>query len=92
MKPSVGRIVHYWSVTPALMAVQTADGQNVVVEYHGPFAAIVTFVHGNGDVSLDVRVPEKARGLKGFTGTDAVKHAPDDMPTHGAWNWPPREG
>lgn len=80
MKPTVGRIVHYQSFGTPLG------------EYRAePRAAIVTIVHGaehgdNAAVGLAVLNPT------GLFFNDVVEHAPDDKPTPGHWNWPPREG
>ncbi len=90
MKPTVGRIVHYHSRTPALVAAQTADGKNVALEYTGPFAAMVLFVHGDGSAVLHVHAPPGA-GALGFHDAVTAKQAPADKPTPGHWNWPPRE-
>lgn len=90
MKPTVGRIVHYHSERPLLVPVQTADGQNVALEYDGPFAAWVLFVHDDGSVVLQVRPPPSTGGF--FHDAVIAKEAPDGKPTGGCWNWPPREG
>ena len=92
MKPTVGRIVHYHSPRPALVPVQTADGQNVALEYNGPFAAIVAFVHGDGHLALDVRLPPQIHTLMPGEGLAAVPQSSTDKPVPGSWCWPPREG
>lgn len=47
-------------------------------------AAIVAEVHEDEECSVVVLNPQ---GLF----FNKVKHAPDDVPTPGHWNWPPRE-
>jgi len=75
MDPSVGRIVHYQSYgTP---------GGEFLPE---PRAAVVSEVNAD-DPSLIGLVVLNPTGL--FFNRN-VKHAPDDKPTPGCWNWPPR--
>jgi hypothetical protein len=75
VKPTIGRIVHY-------QAYGTPGGEYPSV----PRAAIVTEVGEDGEtLGLFVANP---------TGTffnRAIAHAPNDKPTPGCWNWPPRE-
>jgi hypothetical protein len=49
-----------------------------------PRAAIVAEVHDDEEVTVVVLNPS---GLF----FNRVKHAPNDAPTAGHWNWPPRE-
>ena len=49
-----------------------------------PRAAVVAAVHEDEEVSVVVLNPS---GLF----FNKAKHAPDDKPTPGHWNWPPRE-
>jgi hypothetical protein len=76
VKPTVGRIVHY-------QAYGTPGG-----EFKSqPRAAIVAETHedaGDGECTVVVLNPS---GLF----FNRVKHAPNDVPTPGHWNWPPRE-
>ncbi|AFN37792.1 hypothetical protein FGG44_gp02 [Mycobacterium phage MacnCheese] len=51
-----------------------------------PRAAIVTAVNGDGTVNLFVFGPSLGDTL----GLDSVRHACNDDPTEGRWNWPPR--
>jgi hypothetical protein len=77
MKPSVGRIVHYQSYG--------SPGGEYKSE---PCAAIVTALFSDsettGVISLCVINPT------GLFFPTWVAHAPDDVPTPGCWNWPPR--
>lgn len=49
-----------------------------------PRAAVITAVTGAGFVSLCVLNPT------GLFFNENVRHAPDDKPAPGCWNWPPR--
>lgn len=71
--PSVGRVVHYQSYG-------TPGGEFTPQ----PRAAIVTQVADDGEtVGLFIMNPT------GVFFPTAVKHAADDAPTPGCWNWPP---
>lgn len=71
--PSVGRVVHYQSYG-------TPGGEFMPQ----PRAAIVTQVADDGEtVGLFIMNPT------GVFFPTAVKHAADDAPTPGCWNWPP---
>ncbi len=73
-KPTVGRDVHYHSYG-------TPNG-----EFQSkPIAAKVTQVVDDGEtVGLAIFNPT------GLFFNTSVKHAPNDQPTPGHWNWPPR--
>lgn len=74
MKPSVNRSVHYQSYG-------TPGGEYTPQ----PRAAIITEVDPDGDtVGLAILNPT------GLFFTHHVKHAPNDQPTPGHWNWAPR--
>lgn len=49
-----------------------------------PRAAIIAEVHSDDEVTVVVLNPS---GIF----FNRVKHAPNDAPTPGHWNWPPRE-
>lgn len=72
--PSIGRVVHY-------QAYGTPGGEFMPEAR----AAIITRVgDGSGEVGLAVLNPT------GLFFNASVQHAPDDYPTPGHWNWPPR--
>lgn len=75
-KPTVGRDVHYHSYG-------TPGG-----EYKSkPIAAKVTQVSDDPD---DLVIGLMIMNPTGLFFNTAVPHAPDDKPTPGHWNWPPR--
>lgn len=80
MKPTVGRIVHFYTSQPQ----HQSGGKGI-----GPYAAIITSVHS--DSCVDVAVFKA--GLGG--GTVSVTSVTDGLPTKdmqgNAWAWPPRE-
>jgi hypothetical protein len=81
MKPSIGRIVHYQTRTQDMPSMDTPGREN-----GHTLAAIITRVWDNGsDVALTIFNP-----WPGIAGGDSFPHAPDDKPTPGHWNWPPR--
>lgn len=47
-------------------------------------AAIITGINSDGTVALHIFYKTGQFDLS------AVKHAPDDVPTRGQWNWPPK--
>lgn len=74
--PSVGRVVHYQSYG-------TPGGEFTPQ----PRAAVVTQVADDGEtVGLFIMNPT------GVFFPTAVKHAADDAPAPGCWNWPPYVG
>lgn len=80
MKPTVGRIVHYYD---------TERYRSFDTEYHGPYAAIVTRVHADPRlVDLMIMLGDYPPiGIKSVWMVD-----PDgkpDIPSY--WEWPPRE-
>lgn len=79
MKPTIGRIVHYHSYG-------TPGGEFKPL----PRAAIVTAVNV-GPPGDDDSVSLCAINPTGVFFNEHVRHAPDDKPTPGHWNWPPRE-
>lgn len=49
-----------------------------------PRAAVITSVGVNEQVALAILNPT------GLFFNECIAHAPDDKPTPGCWNWPPR--
>ena len=74
MKPTVGRIVHYH-------AYGTPGGEFKPA----PRAAVVTDVYDEEGDEIGVCVLNP-QGIF----FNRVKHAENDQPTPGRWNWPPR--
>lgn len=73
-KPSVGRIVHFYS--------ETADeGLNKI-----PHAAIITYVYDNPDLYVGLTV--FARGIKEYDVRVSAPFSEEPKPGH--WTWPPR--
>lgn len=77
MSPTVGRIVHYQSYG-------TPGGEFLPQ----PRAAIIAAVRSAPEYETDECdiVVLNPSGLF----FNRAKHAPDDVPTPGCWNWPPR--
>lgn len=77
MKPSIGRIVHYQSYGTPGQEFKSA-----------PRAAVITEVNlepnPSGLIGICVLNPQ------GFFFNQNIPHAPNDVPTPGMWNWPPR--
>jgi hypothetical protein len=73
-KPSIGRIVHYH-------AYGTPGGEFKSV----PRAAIVTEIYDEATEEIGVCVLNPS-GIF----FNRAKHAPNDVPIPGHWNWPPR--
>lgn len=78
MKPTVGRIVHYQSYG-------TPGGEYLAQ----PRAAVVSEV--NADPNPGELIGVVVLNPTGMFFNRNVPHAPNDVPTPGAWNWPPRE-
>lgn len=80
MKPTVGRIVHFYSSQPADQANSAGNG---------PYAAIITQVWSDTCVNLVVFGGDGS--VKCFT--SVTDHLPEDVANMQgrAWQWPPRE-
>lgn len=92
MKPSVGRIVHYFPSELATAELedlfplgddQSRLGHHARMSRHGPHAAIITAVHS--DVCVDLRVFPPLRDDQAIA---AVTDRKGDSAGH--WEWPPR--
>ena len=81
MKPTVGRMVHFYSG-------DIADQSNVAGA--GPYPAVITRVWSDTCVNLTV-FPDNGVGLLHFT--SVANHMPEDRANMigRAWEWPPRE-
>jgi hypothetical protein len=83
MKPTVGRIVHFYSDT--LLRTGPHNGFNG--QGAGPYAAIVTQAFDGGYINLKVTLPFAAAIDEG-----SVSEKGSPMATAGRyWEWPPRE-
>jgi len=80
MKPTVGRIVHYYT---------TSEGLHYNGVGEGPYAALITQVFGEADDSYaNLRVfPPFAESFD----SGSVRHKDFDGDTGRYWVWPPRE-
>lgn len=76
MKPTVGRIVHFYRAM-----LGAADGV-----FEGPWPAIVVQVHGEHCVSLHAW---KRDNIQEFASSVMHKDLVGDASTY--WEWPPRE-
>ncbi len=75
MKPTIGRIVHYFPLS--------FEKDGITQKAGNPAAAIIVFVHDDGTVNLQVFFTVSE-------GTAFYRHVPQgNRPCH--WNWPKRE-
>lgn len=80
MKPTVGRIVHFYTTVPDLQSNGAGEG---------PYAAIITQVFANGeDAYANLKV---FRPFGSDLDVGSVRHKDFDGDTGRCWVWPPRE-
>jgi hypothetical protein len=84
MKPTVGRVVHYYFAS-------NAKG----VPYHGPYAAVVCATSAENDrlkgdlvATLKVFDPPDSGSGKGADHYFTANYS--EAPAAGCWSWPPR--